>query len=75
MAAMRDRWMNDNHNETMACQEMEARQEEEGPTSVEMEPVAIEEEEVPAEDAEVRPVGEPKSKRSRDRKLAAERRR
>jgi hypothetical protein len=45
MAAMRDRWMNDNHNEAMACQEMEARQEEEGPTSMEMKPEATEEEE------------------------------
>jgi hypothetical protein len=35
---------------TMACQEIEARQEEEGPTSVEMKPEATEEE-VPAEDA------------------------
>jgi hypothetical protein len=60
---------------TMACQEMEARQEEEGPTSVEMKPEATEEEEVPAENATVMPVGEPKKKRRRDRELAVERRR
>jgi hypothetical protein len=73
MAAMTDKWTNDNHVGTMACQEMEARQKKEGPTSVEMKPEATGEEEVPAEDAEVRPVGEPKKKRRRDRKLAAER--
>jgi hypothetical protein len=70
MVAMRSKWVNDNHNETLACQEMEACQEEEGPTSVEIKSEATEE--VRAEDAEVMPVGEPKKKRRRDRKLAAE---
>jgi hypothetical protein len=59
-------------NETWACQEMEVCQEEEGPTSVEMKPEATEEEEVPAVGAEVMSVREPKKKRRRDRKLAAE---
>jgi hypothetical protein len=49
---------------------------EEKPTSVNRKPKAAEEEEgVPKEDAEVMPVGKPKRKRRRDRKLAAERRR
>jgi hypothetical protein len=64
----------DTRNETLACQEMEARQEEEEPSSVERKP-EVAEREVPVEDAEVMPVGEPKKKRRRDRKLAAERRR
>jgi hypothetical protein len=59
--------------ETMACQEMEAHQEEKKPTSVDIKPEAAERE-VPTEDAEVMPVGEPKKKRRRDRKPAAERR-
>jgi hypothetical protein len=75
MAAMRDKRVNENHEETMACQEMEARQEEKGPTSVETKPEAAQKEEVPVEAAEVMPVGEPKKKRRRDRKLAAERHR
>jgi hypothetical protein len=59
---------------TMACQEMEAHQEEE-PTSADRKPKAAEQREVPVDDAEVMPVGEPKKKRHRNRKLAAERRR
>jgi hypothetical protein len=63
--------------ETMACREMtEARPEEEKMlTLVNMKPEMVEQQEVPVEDAEVMPVGEPKKKRRRDRKLAAERRR
>jgi hypothetical protein len=57
---------------TMACQEMEARQEEEEPTSVDMKSEVAERREVPVEDATVMPVGEPKRKQRRDRKLAAE---
>jgi hypothetical protein len=60
---------------TMACQEMEARQEERKPTSPDRKPEAAEEYEVPAENATVMPVGEPKKKSRRDRKLAAEHRR
>jgi hypothetical protein len=60
---------------TMACQEMEARPEEEEPTPVDMKPEEAEQREVPVEDGEVMPVGEPKKKRRRYRKLAAERRR
>jgi hypothetical protein len=73
MAAMRNKCANDNHNETLACQEMEARPEEK-PISVDRKPEKAEEREVPEENAEVIPVGEPKKKRRRDRKLAAERR-
>jgi hypothetical protein len=61
--------------ETMACQEMEARLEEEEPASVDTKPEAAQQDEVLNEDAEVMSVGEPKEKRRRDRKLAAERRR
>jgi hypothetical protein len=75
MAAMRDKRVNDNHDETLACQEMEARQEEEGPTSADRKPEVAQDEKVPAEDAKVIPVGEPKKKRCRDQKLAVERRR
>jgi hypothetical protein len=53
--------------ETMACQEMEAHQEEKMPTLVDMKPEAAQQEEVPVEDAEVMPVGEPRKKRRRDR--------
>jgi hypothetical protein len=60
---------------TMACQGMEAHQEEEKPASLDMKPEVAQQEEVPVEDAEVIPVGELKKKRRRDRKLAAERRR
>jgi hypothetical protein len=45
---------------TMACQEMEARPEEEKPAPVDTKPEAAQQEEVPVEDAEVIPVGEPK---------------
>jgi pyruvate kinase len=46
--------------ETITCQEMEARQEEEEePTSVDMKPEAARQEEVPVEDTTVIPVGEP----------------
>ena len=48
---------------------------EEKPASVDTKPEAAEIEDVPVVDAEVVPVGEPKKKRRRDRKLAAERRR
>jgi hypothetical protein len=60
---------------TTAYQEMEARQDEKKPTSMDMKPEAAQREEVPVDDAKVMPVGEPKNKRRRDRKLAAERRR
>jgi hypothetical protein len=60
---------------TMACQEMEAHQEEEEPTSADRKPEAADQREAPVDDAEVMPVGEPKKKRRRDRKLAAENRR
>jgi hypothetical protein len=50
--------------ETMACQEMEAHQEEDEPSSVDRKP-EVAEREVPVEDAEVMLVGEPK-KRHRD---------
>jgi hypothetical protein len=45
---------------TMACQEMEAHQREEEPTSAERKPEAAKQREVPAENATVMPVGEPK---------------
>jgi hypothetical protein len=51
---------------------MEARLEEKGPTSVDRKPEAAQQEEVPLQDAEVMPVGEPKKKRRRDRKMAGE---
>jgi hypothetical protein len=60
---------------TMACQEMEAHQEEEEPTSADRKPEAAEQREAAVDDAEVMLVGEPKKKRRRDRKLAAEHRR
>jgi hypothetical protein len=59
--------------ETMACQEMEAHPEEKL-TSVDRKPEAAEERQVPKENAEVIPVREPRKKRRKDRKLAAERR-
>jgi hypothetical protein len=65
----------ENEVNTMACQGMEARQEEEKPPSLDTKPEAAQREEVPVEDAEVIPVGEPKKKRRRDRKLAAQHRR
>jgi hypothetical protein len=57
---------------TMACQEMEAHQEEEKPTSADWKPEAAKKRKAPVDDAEVMPVREPKKKRRRDRKLAAE---
>jgi hypothetical protein len=61
---------------TLAYRETtEARQDEEKPASADKKPEAAEEYEVPAENATLMPVGEPKKKRRRDRKLAAERRR
>jgi hypothetical protein len=53
--------------ETLACQEMETRQEEEKPTSLDRKPEAAEEGQIPEENAEVIPVGEPRKKRRRDR--------
>jgi hypothetical protein len=44
---------------------------EKKPTSLDRKPEAAQKEEVPKVDAEVVPVGEPKKKRRRDRKLAA----
>jgi hypothetical protein len=64
-----------NEVETMACQGMEARPEEEKPTSADRKPEAAEEYKAPAENTTVIPVGEPKKKRRRDRKLAAQHRR
>jgi hypothetical protein len=55
MAVMRNQWVNDNRDETLACQEMEARLEEEKPVSVCTKPAAAQQEEVPI----VIPVGEP----------------
>ena len=46
MAAMTCKWRTDNHKETIACQEMEASQEEE-PTSLDRKPEAAEQQEVP----------------------------
>jgi hypothetical protein len=60
---------------TMACQEMEAHQREEEPTSAERKLEAAKQREVPVDEAELMPVGEPKKKRRRDRKLVAEHRR
>jgi hypothetical protein len=64
--------MNFNHNEAMACQDMEAHQEERKPTSPDRKLEAAQEDEVPAEDTTVMPVREPKKKRCRDRTLATE---
>jgi hypothetical protein len=71
MAAMRSKWANDNHNETLAYQEMEARPEEK-PTSVDRQPEVAEERQVPEENTEVIPVGELKKKRRRDQTLVTE---
>jgi rubrerythrin len=60
---------------TMAYQEIEAHQEEEEPTSADRKPKMAKQREAPVDDAEVMPVGEPKKKSRRDRKLAAEHRR
>jgi hypothetical protein len=58
--------------ETMACQEMEERLEEEDPTSVDRKPEVAQQREVPVEDAVVKPVNGRK-KRRRGKKQAAER--
>jgi uncharacterized membrane protein YgaE (UPF0421/DUF939 family) len=47
----------ENEVETMACQGMEARPEEEKPSSADRKPEAAQQEEVPSEDTEVMPVG------------------
>jgi hypothetical protein len=61
---------------TMACRETtEAHLEEKEPTSVDRKPEAAEQREVPEENAEVIPVGKPRKKWRKDRKLAAECRR
>jgi hypothetical protein len=67
--------MNANHDETVACQEMEARLIEKTLTSPDKKLGAAQKAEVPEENATVMPVEEPKKKRRRDRRLAAERRR
>jgi hypothetical protein len=59
MAIMRNKWVNDNRDETLACQEMEARQEEKKPTSPDRKPEAAQKGEVPTENAEVMLVGAP----------------
>ncbi|PNF24447.1 hypothetical protein B7P43_G09688 [Cryptotermes secundus] len=74
MSAMTDKWGSDSHMETMACQVMEARRDEE-PSSVDRKPEVAQKVEFPVVDAEVMPVREPKRKRRRDRHLAEERRR
>jgi hypothetical protein len=74
-AAMREKRLKANmkawQDETLACQEMEARPEEKL-TSVDRKPETAEERQVPEENAEVIPVGEPRNKRRKDRKLAAD---
>jgi hypothetical protein len=68
--------MNSNHNETSACRETtEERLVEKKPTSPDRKPEAAQKTEVPVDDSEVMPVGGPKKKRRKDRKLAAEHRR
>jgi hypothetical protein len=52
----------------MACQEMEARLEEEKLTSVDMKPEAAEQRKVPVEDATVMPVVEPQEETLNTRK-------
>jgi hypothetical protein len=59
----------------MACQEMEARPEEEKPTSADRKPEAAKQRKAPGENATVMLVREPKTKRCKDRKLAAQHRR
>jgi hypothetical protein len=60
--------------ETMACQEMEARLDEEEPTSVETKPEVAQQQEVPKEDTVVQPV-KGRKRRLRGKKQAAGRRR
>jgi hypothetical protein len=57
--------------ETMACQEIEARQEEEEPTSVDRKPEVAQQREVPVEDAVLKPV-KGRKKRHKGKKKAAE---
>jgi hypothetical protein len=62
--------------ETMACREStETRLEEKELILPDRKPEVAQKEEVPTENAEVIPVGEPRKKRRKDRKPAAERRR
>jgi hypothetical protein len=75
MAIKRNKWVNDNRDETMACQEMETHPEEEEPTSADRKPEAAKQRQVPVEDAEVMPVGEPRKKRRRDRNQRNEKKR
>jgi hypothetical protein len=71
MEASRNAW----RKETMACQEtMEARLEEDKPTSVDTTPEVAHEQEVPKEHAVVIPVGEPRKRRQDRRNLTAVRR-
>jgi hypothetical protein len=58
--------------ETMACQEMEERLEEEEPTSLDRKPEVAQQQEVPVENAVVKPVNGRK-RRHRGKKQAAER--
>jgi aconitase B len=72
---MMKKMMNANHNETLACREMtEERLKEKKLTSPDRKPEAAQKTEVPAENATVMPVGEPRKKQRRDRKLAVEHR-
>jgi hypothetical protein len=64
-----------NQVKTVACQEMEAYQKEKEPTSAGRNPEATKQREGPVDDAELMPVGEPKKKLRKDRKLAAQHRR
>jgi hypothetical protein len=62
MAVMRYKWVNDNRDEMLACQEMEARLEEEKPVSVCTKPAAAQQEKVPL----VIPAGELEEKNDFD---------
>jgi hypothetical protein len=65
-----------NDEETLACREVtEARPEEKMPTSVDKKSEVAQKGKVSIENAGVMPVGEPRKKRRKDRKLAAEHRR
>jgi hypothetical protein len=72
MAVMRNTWVNDNRDETLACQELEERPEEKKRTSPDRKPEAAQKAEVPKEDAVVKPV-KGRKKRHRGKKQAAER--
>jgi hypothetical protein len=56
--------VNDNRDETLACQEMEAHQEEKEPTSPDRKPEAAQKDEAHVDDAEAMLVGEPKKKKA-----------